>query len=216
MRQRHRSARVRLFTAGLLAAALSAAGPAAGSAAASDATACGLITQHDLAKAFGLKEATVEDTALREPGNPAGVVRVRCRASAWKGKQPMGRAGQRRALLAGTFARIRVETWVTDPGPYEGAWLASFPRKLEGLQARAKAQFVEGSRSGSTFAPPLYGAEAALAYRADTAKTTRLRAFWWRARSGELISFTLEAAKGLPVLSALRTLAARMVPGIAT
>jgi hypothetical protein len=216
MNRSSRSSCIRIVIVGLLSAVMTAAGPAVGSANASDATACGLMTQHEMAKAFDLQEALFENTVLREPGNPAGVVHVRCRASAWKGEKPMNATQRRRALLSGTFAQMRIETWVADPGPYEGAWLANFPHKLEGLKERAEAQFLNGSLKGSTFAPPHYGAEGAIGYKADTAKTTKVRAFWWTAATGEIVSFTIEEARGRPAVSSLKTLAARMVPGVAT
>lgn len=214
MKGSHRSKRARAFAAAAVVAGLTITGPAAGSALASDATACGLMTQHEMAKAFGLKETVIHNFVLREPGNPAGLLHIRCKAFSWAGSMPGNSTQRRAALLEGNFAPMRIETWVPDPGPYEKTWLANFPRKLEGLKQRARQQFLEGRLDGSTFVPPHFGAEGAIGYKAKMAKTTKIRALWWTASTGDLISFTVEEANGKPILAALRTLAATMVPGV--
>lgn len=209
-----RSSRIKIATVGVLAALTTIAGPAVGSAAASDPTACGLMTGHDIAKLFELQEAFVENTVPLEPGNPAGVLSVRCKGFAWKGHGPKTAALRRRALLAGTLAQIRVETWVPDPGPYESTWLGNMPGQVEALKERAEAQFLDGPRSGSSFGLPHFGADGAIGYELDTAKTTKLRALWWKATTGEIVAFTIREARGRSAVFSLMALAARIVPGI--
>lgn len=195
-------------------AGLGSLGLAAAPAAASDADACGLVTQHTMAQAFDLANAVQHKAVLRAPGNPAGVVHVRCRAFAWRGPKPTNAARRRAGLLAGTVANMRIETWVADSGPSAQTWLANFPKKLDGLKSRAKAQFIEGALHGTTFAPPRFGAEAAIGYQAITGGTRKIRAFWWNRSSGTLISFNVEGARDKPLLASVRQLASKIVPGV--
>ncbi len=195
-------------------AALASTGLAAAPAAASDPEPCGLITEHEMAQAFGLTDAVPHHAVLREPGNPAGVIHIRCRVFAWSGPKPTNVARRRAGTLAGTVASFRVETWVTDPGPFAETWLASFPTKLEGLLDRAKAQFTERDLQGHAFTPPSVGAEAALGYQAVTGGVRKLRAFWWNRASGTLISFNALGAKDKPLAFSVGQLAATIVPGV--
>lgn len=214
MRTRRLPATVNHFLVAAMLAALGSTGLAAAPAAASDADACGLITQHEMAKAFGLTDAIPHHAVLREPGNPAGVVHVRCRAFAWSGPKPTNTARRRAGMLAGNVAETRIETWVTDPGPYAQNWQANFPKKLEGLLSRAKAQFVEGALHGTSFRPPHFGAEDAIGYQAASGGTRKLRAFWWNRSSGTLISFNVIEARGKPIVASAQQLAAKIVPGV--
>ena len=214
MRTRHLPTTVNHFLVTAILAALGSTGLAAAPAAASDADACGLVTQHEMAKAFDLTNAIPHRVVLRAPGNPAGVVHVRCRAFAWSGPKPTNAARRRAGLLAGTVANFRIETWVADSGPSAQTWLANFPKKLEGLKSRAKAQFIEGTLRGTTFAPPRFGAEAASGYLAITGGTRKIRAFWWNRSSGTLVSFNVVEARGKPLAASVRQLAAKIVPGV--
>jgi hypothetical protein len=205
---------IRVVAVGLLAGLMTAAGPAVGSAAASYPAACSLMGEHDIAKVFELQEAFVEDIVARAPGNPGGVVQIHCRGVAWKGRKPKSTTRQRRALLAGTLAQLRVETWIPDPGPYESTWLANMPGQVEALKERAEAQFLDGPRGGSTFGLPHFAADGAIGYELDTAKTTKLRALWWKATTGEIVAFTIEEARGRSAVFSLMALAARIVPAV--
>jgi hypothetical protein len=214
MRTRRLPATVNHFLVAAMLAALGSTGLAAAPAAASDADACGLITQHAMAKAFGLTDAIPHHSVLRAPGNPAGVVHVRCKAFAWSGAKPTNAARRRAGMLAGNVAEMRIETWVTDPGPSAQNWQANFPKKLEGLLSRAKAQFIEGALHGTSFRPPHFGAEDAIGYQAMTGGTRKLRAFWWNRSNGMLISFNAEEARDKSLAASVRQLAAKIVPGV--
>jgi hypothetical protein len=181
---------------------------------AANADACGLATQHEMASAFGLTNSVQHKSVLRAPGNPAGVVHIRCRAFAWTGQKPTNAARRREGLLAGTVATYRIETWVADSGPSAETWLANFPKKLEGLKNRAKALFLEGSLQGTTFKPPTFGLESALGYQAPVGGLRRLRAFWWNRASGTLISFNVVEDQDKPVGASLRKLASEIVPEV--
>jgi hypothetical protein len=214
MRRRRSPVRANHFLASAMLATLGMAAFAAAPAAATNADACGTITQHTMAKAFGLTDAVQHKSVLRAPGTPAGVIHIRCRAVAWSGAKPTNSARRRAGLLAGTVAEARIETWVADSGPAAETWLANFPKKLEGLKSRAKAQFIEGALHGSSFVPPRFGAESALGYQATSGGTRKLRAFWWNQSSGTLISFNIVEARDKPIVASLRALASRIVPGV--
>jgi len=173
--------------------------------------ACGLATQHEMARAFGLTNSVQHKSVLRAPGNPAGVIHIRCRAFAWKGQKPTNAERRRSGLLAGTVATYRIETWVADSGPAAETWLANFPKKLEGLQSRAKAQFLEGALQGRSFTPPRFGLESAIGYQAPSGGLRKLRAFWWDRSSGTLISFNVLEDRDKPVGASLRNLASEIV-----
>lgn len=201
----------------LSAAALSAFAVAAftvAPATAANPDACGLVTQHEMARAFGLTNSVQHKSVLREPGNSAGVVHIRCRAFAWKGAKPTNSARRRTGLLAGTVATYRIETWVADSSPAASIWLTNFPKKLEGLRNRAKAQFLEGALRGRSFKPPRFGLASALGYQAPTGRLRKLRAFWWDRSSGTLISFNVIENREKPVGASLRKLASKIVPKI--
>jgi hypothetical protein len=183
-------------------------------AAAANPDACGLATQHEMAHAFGLTNSVQHKSVLREPGNPAGVVHIRCRAFAWKGQKPTNSARRRSGLLAGTVATYRIETWVADSGPTAETWLANFPKKLEGLRNRAKAQFLEGGLDGRSFTPPRFGLESAIGYQAPSGGLRKMRAFWWDRGSGTLISFNIVEDRDKPVGVSLRNLASQIVPEV--
>jgi hypothetical protein len=187
---------------------------ATASAVAANPDACGLATQHTMARAFGLTSSVQHKSVLRAPGNSAGVVHVRCKAFAWSGQKPTNAARQQRGLLTGTVATYRIETWVADSGPAAGTWLANFPKKLEGLKSRAKAQFIEGTLQGKSFAPPRFGTESALGYQAPSGGVRKLRAFWWNRASGTLISFNVVETREKPNGVWLRNLASKIIPKV--
>lgn len=195
-------------------AILGSAGLGAAPAAAANADACGVVTQHTLAKAFGLSDAVPHKSVLREPGNPAGVIHTRCRVLVWRGTKPNNAAQQKAGVLAGTAAEMRIEVWVADSGPSAQTWLANFPTKLDGLKSRAKAQFIEGTLDGTAFKPPVFGAENALGYQAAVGGRQKLRAFWWNRQTGMLLSFNATEARGKPLVSSVQQLAAKIVPGV--
>jgi len=186
----------------------------AASAAAANPDACGLATQHTMARAFGLASSVQHKSVLREPGNPAGVVHIRCRAFAWSGQKPTNAEQRHDGMLAGTVATYRIETWVADSGGSAETWLSNFPKKLEGLRSRAKAQFLEGALAGRAFTPPRFGLESAVGYQAPSGGLRKLRAFWWNSSSGTLISFNVVEDRDKPVGASLRNLASEIVPKV--
>lgn len=208
-RQHHGLALGATTLAGLLAALLGAS-----PALATNGDACGVVTQHTLARAFGLTSAIEHKTVVRGPGNPAGVIQNRCEAFAYKGSKPATSAKRRAALLAGTGAELKVETWVADSEPSAEAWLADFPRKLAALKQQAKSQFVDGPLHGSTYKPPTFGAEAAIGYQGRADATRKVRAFWWDRGAGTLIAVNAVEAKSEPLRASMRTLMAGIVPGV--
>lgn len=183
-------------------------------ASAANADACGVVTQHTLAKAFGLSAAIEHKTVLRKPGNPAGVINERCEAFAYNGPKPTTSAKHRSALLAGAGAELKIETWVADSGPSAEVWMANFPRKLAALKKQAKAKFVEGDLHGSTYQSPKFGAEGSIGFQGLAGKISRVRALWWDHSSGTLMLVDAAQAKSKPLRASLRTLMAGIVPGV--
>lgn len=214
MRTRRLSTATKHFLAASMLMVLGSTSVAAVPASASNADACGLVTQHTMARAFELTDSVQHKTVLREPGNPAGVIHVRCRAFAWSGQKPTNAARRHAGLLAGSVATYRIETWVADTGPAAQSWLANFSKKLEGLRSRAKAQFTEGALHGNSFRPPRFGAEAAIGYQATSGGTRKLRAFWWNRSTGTLISFNAVEARDKPLVASVRELASKIIPGV--
>lgn len=194
---------------GLLAASIGAT-----PAIAANADACGVVTQHTLAKAFGLNSAIEHKTVLRKPGNPAGVINERCEAFAYRGPKPTSAAKRRSALLAGAGAELKIETWVADSGPSAEVWLANFPKKLAALKRQAKARFIEDGLHGSTYQPPKFGAENSIGYQRLAGKIRKIRALWWDRGAGTLILVDASQAKSKPLRASLRTLMAGIVPGV--
>lgn len=181
---------------------------------AANADACGVVTQHTLAKAFGLSTAIEHKTVLRKPGNPAGVINERCAAFAYKGPKPTTSAKRRSALLAGVGAELKIETWVADSGPSAEVWLANVPNKLAALKKQARAKFIEGDLHGSTYQSPKFGAEDSIGYQGLAGKISKIRALWWERSSGTLILVDAAQAKSKPLRASLRTLMAGIVPGV--
>jgi len=189
-------------------------GFAAVSAAATNADACGAITQHDMAKAFGLTDAIPHHTVLREPGNPAGVIHVRCHAFSWSGKKPNDDAQRKARVPAGTVATLRIDTWVPDQGPFEAIWRNNFQAKLEDLRSRARSLYLEGSRHGKSFQPPRFTAEGAIGYQAVVGGVRTARVFWWNRGSGSLIAMNILESPQRPLRRTVRSLAERIVPAV--
>lgn len=190
------------------------AGVAAAPALAANADACGVVTQHTMAKAFELTTTIEHKTVLRVPGNPAGVIQERCEAFAYKGPKPTTSAKRQAALRAGTGAEIKIETWVADSGPSAQVWLSNFPNKLAALKSQSKAQFVEGPLQGSTYKPPRFAAEAAIGYQGRSGALRKIRGIWWDRSAGTLLVVNATEAKGKPLRASLRSLMAGIVPGV--
>ena len=202
------------FALGPVLAFLLVASVGGGQALAANADACGVVTQHTMAKAFGLSTTIQHKTVVRRPGNPAGVIQERCESFAYKGPKPATSAARRAALLAGSGAEINIETWVADSGPAAEVWLSNFPKKLQALKSQSRAQFLGAPLHGSTFKVPTFGAEASIGYQGATAKTKKVRELWWVRSDGTLIMVTAVEAKSKPLRGSLRTLMSGIVPGV--
>jgi len=183
-------------------------------ASAANADACGVISQHTMARAFGLSNSFQQKAVLRKPGNSAGVIHARCRAFSWAGPKPNNAAERRSDLLAGKVADLRIETWVPDTGPAQANWFRNFSKKLDGLRTRAKQEFIGGDLRGASFRPPPFGADAGIGYQAVSGETKRLRAFWWDRARGTIVSFNIVEARQKPIVQSVRTLASQIVPAI--
>jgi len=203
-----------LFALGATVASLLAAGIGATPALAANADACGVLTQHTMAKAFELTNTIDHKTVLSGPGNPAGVIQERCQAFAYKGPKPTTSAKRRAALLAGTGAEFKIETWVADSGPSAQVWLSNFPKKLAALKSQAKATFIEGPLNGSTYKSPRFSAEASIGYQGRTGATQKVRALWWNRSTGTLLLLNAIEAKSKPLRASIRSLMSGIVPGV--
>lgn len=199
----------RVLAAAAVAVAL-AAGLAARPAAAAVPDACGLVTTFQIAGAFGLTNAVEHRTLAGPEGNPAGVLHVRCRVFAWSGGKPANERRKRRALLAGRLAWLNVDNWLAERSPYAPSWRAHFDAELKALRAASVRLYLK-RLGGRAFAPPRYGAEEAIAYRAVTRRAVKLRALWWKRSDKSMIEINLEEARGKPALRSLKRLGATMV-----
>lgn len=193
---------------------LCSAGLGTASATAAGGETCGWVKESSISKAFGLAETLQHNFLIKDVGNTAGVIHDRCRDFVWRGHQPGNAAQRREAILGGVGASMRMEAWVPDPGPFAGAWQMNFQDKLEGLQSRTRALFIEGPLHGSTFSPPRFGAEEAIGYQGTTKKTRKVRVFWWRPSTDVLFSATVVEARGKPAVASLMKVAAIVVPHI--
>lgn len=195
-------------------AALAASAMSAAPAMAANPDACGLASQHTMARAFDLTSSVQHKSVVKAPGNSAGVVQTRCRAFAWKGEKPTNTERRQAGLIAGTVATYDIEVWVADSGPSSQVWLANFPKKLASLKDKARAQFIEGSLQGKAFAPRTLGFESAIGYQAPSGGTRKLRAFWWNRNTGTLIAINMAEDRDKPIGASLRRLAAAIVPKV--
>lgn len=207
-----RSRRLALTLSGTL-ALLPAVGLNPSAALAANADACGTVTQQTLARSFGLANTIEHKSVLSKPASPGGVVHTRCLATAYKGSEPSTRRKRRAGLLAGKVAEVRFEAWVADSSPTAETWLANFGKRLAALKREANARFVH-SLHGSTYKPPGFGAEAAVAYQARVGLVRKVRAIWWDRRDGTLLVVNAEQEKAMPVRASLRKLMAGVVPGV--
>lgn len=171
---------------------------------------CGVVTESDVANAFGLAHARKESTPVRRPGNSAGVVRIRCRLTAWDGRMPSGSQQEKSKLANREIAILRIESWVTDPGGRVETWRANFPAKIKGLTERARSQFLDGPLDGSEVSLPKEGVPHRLAFAAVTGNLDKARAFWWD-RHGTILSVNAVQGGGHSAIPSLRRLAADLI-----
>jgi hypothetical protein len=181
----------------------------AGSAHAAVPNACGLVTQFQIAHAFGLSDAIKHTKVTAPPGNPSGALRVHCRVFSWDGPKPTNDKRKREALLAGRLAWLNVDTWVADQSPSAPAWRSRFNAELKAIRAAAVDLFLRRLH-GSAFVPPRYGADEAIAYRGETRKTVKVRALWWKRSDKSLLEMNIEEDKGKPAIASLKRLASQI------
>jgi hypothetical protein len=207
-----RPPRRRRLLAPTLIASLALLGAAPPSAGATVPDACGLITEHDLAKALGLAHAIKHTTLDTQPGNSAGVLRQTCRVFAWRGHKPTNAKQKRAALLDGTLAQLTIRTWVPDEGPNAPLWRARFDSTLKKQRETASALFLK-KLHGTRFLPPRFGADYSVAFDATTGGLARAQGLWWNRNDKTLLSMEVLEARGEPAGGGLRKVASRIVPG---
>jgi len=178
------------------------------------ADSCGVQTEHTLAKEFRQMDVRKRDTALRAPGNSAGVLHLRCLVLAFSGRKPSGAKQEHQALVDGVASKLRMETWVADEGPTAETWRANFAAKISGLTSRARKQFTEISPAGRQVSLPHFGVEHALGFLATSGSLVKLRAFWWSASASSIVSMSAVEAKGGPLVGSIKQVASAVVPAI--
>ena len=186
------------------------AAPAAAPAANVFTDTCGLITQAEIARAFGLKDTVKHSTLVAEPGNSSGVVRNRCDAFTWRGPKPTNDKRKRESLLAGTLARLSMQTWVPDETPQAQAWRMRFDATLKKMRGAASDLFLR-QLGGTRFAPERLGAESSVGFSATSGKTRRVRGLWWSRNAKTLIVIDAVEARGEPTVAALKRVASVVV-----
>ena len=198
-------------TVGVALSSVLAASPAVG-APVSDP--CGLLTQHEISKAFGFTDTVLHKSVLRDVGNSAGVIHIRCLVVSWSGGKLGGPKQRREKILAGTSAKMRIESWVPDSSPFAQTWQRNFATKVDGLTSRARATFVEGPLHGAPFSLPRFGAERRVAYQGTTTRLHKIRAIWWSPSTSAVFSVSLLEARGKPAIASLKQVVAPMVPAV--
>jgi hypothetical protein len=186
-------------------AALCWLGPGAAGAAVPDA--CGAMREGRIAHAFGLARVMERTTVVAPLGNESGVLRTSCRVLSWSGSRPTNESEKREAMSAGRLAWLKVNTWVTDRSRFAPRWRAHFNGEVKTLRASSVELFVK-RLDGRGFVPPRYGAEEAIAYRAESSKTARVRGLWWNRRDKSIIELNVEEAAGKPAVASLKRIAA--------
>jgi hypothetical protein len=171
---------------------------------------CGLITQFEISRAFGLTDTVKHSTLVAAPGNPAGVVRNRCDAFAWSGPKPTNAKRKRESLLDGTLARLNIQSWVPDEGPQSQVWRMGFDATLKRVRGAASDLFLK-ELGGTRFLPLRLGAESSVGFSAAPGQTRRVRALWWSRNAKSLIVIDAVEAKGQPTVGALKQVAAIVV-----
>ncbi len=177
------------------------------------ADACGVISEFELAKILGQPDVVVHSSPLREPGNSAGVLRVRCREIAFAGSHPPGASQERRVIAAGDASALRIDTWVPDEGPNAAAWLANFDGTVQTLTSRARERFIE-VQGGHKVALAKAGAEHSLGVLTVRGGTVTLHALWWSKATSSIVSMSGVEATGSPIVASIGKIANRVVPMI--
>lgn len=178
------------------------------------ADSCSPLTQSEMAKALHQREVAEKRTALRLPGNSAGVIRDRCNVLAWAGKRPVGTKQEQMRLREGTASTLRMETWVPDEGPTAESWRANFAAKVKGLTSQARRAFVQNGRGGSVVKLPTFGVEHALGFQLSKNGLVKVRAFWWDAGQASIVSMYLVEAPSNPALTSIKEVGREVVPEI--
>lgn len=171
---------------------------------------CGVVTQFEASHAFGFRDARKHSDSVREPGNSAGVVRIRCRLTVWDRRAPSNGRQERQKLLNGEMATLRIESWVPDQGPQAEKWLANFPSKIKGLTERARSQFIGNPLNGAVVSLPKEGVPHALAFAARAGGLSKARAFWWN-RRGTILSINVVQGASSAANPSIRRFVARVV-----
>jgi hypothetical protein len=175
---------------------------------------CGAITQAQLSDAFAFTNAQKRSSVIRGPGNSAGVIHDRCRALAWVGRKPTTAKQEHREIALGVAAKLRLESWVKDEGPFAENWLRNFPGKVKALTSRAREVFVEGSLEGRVISLPKFSAEHSLGFFAISGGLQKVRAFWWSANRADIVTINVIEARGKPMIGSLKDVAGHVVPAI--
>ncbi|MBS1895446.1 MAG: hypothetical protein JST59_29455 [Actinobacteria bacterium] len=171
---------------------------------------CGVVTEFAAAHAFGFKQARKTSVVVQSPGNTAGVVRVRCKLTAWDGHLPSGRQQEHSKLLRRELTALRIESWVPDQGGQAETWRGNFPSKIKGLTERARSEFLGAPLDGSPLSLPKEGVPHALAFTAETGGLEKTRGFWWDRRGTILSMNVLQGASG-PTVPSLRRFVADLI-----
>lgn len=182
-------------------------------ASAADPDACGLVTQAELAKAFGMKNAIKHVSVISAPGNAEGVVSVRCKVFTWSGPKPLNDRQRREAILDGRMAILTMQTWVPDQGPNAHLWRERFEEFLKQVRGTSSTLFLE-KLHGVRLMPPTFGADESVAWRADIHRTRRVRGLWWSRGHKTLLSMNAVEARGKPVVQSVYKVAQAVVSGV--
>jgi hypothetical protein len=172
--------------------------------------ACGGTTTPS-AVASALHQGSAAEIPLLTPPGPAWSVETDCTIVAWTGTRPVSKAQLEAAMAAGTYAVVRIATWVPAPGlSFAGAQLKGFRETLASIASQARLQIVKGLH-GRTFDPLRHGASAK-GWKGAGKTFREARGAWSKRASLRIISISVREQRKASVTGALARIAGSAVP----
>jgi hypothetical protein len=185
----------------------------AGASAAPSADPCGVMRGSEMARALRQADLKQTKTALRLPGNSAGVIRDRCSVLAWTGRQPRTPRQESEQLRDGSATTLRMETWVPDEAPTADTWRANFSATINGLTSQARRAFVQ-AQGGRVVQLPKFGVQQAIGFTVSRNGIAKVRAFWWDRAQASIVSMFLVESSRKPIIASTTEIARKVVPAI--
>ncbi|MHB8491481.1 MAG: hypothetical protein ACYDA6_04595 [Solirubrobacteraceae bacterium] len=163
---------------------------------------CGAVSTSAVAKAFGLAHAKQYYHSTIPSGTGSGEVSSVCRYDAWSGGIPKNVNQVTEKVNHGKGALVTIKAQAidaSDPNAMTESWATKgFNDALLSVTLGAEASLLKALH-GSTFVPPRFGAEHAVADRADSHGRREVLGIWWSASTYALVTIDVVAAKSKAV-----------------